>query len=216
MQSRERRNRLKLLVAAVVLSGVIVVAALQQRDHQRVDPFTPQAARPAAAPAATADRPVFGARPSPIEEAPPQAAAEGQRTRADEDSRDIPGDVLGFLERWRTTLLKGDIDAHTSLYALKVDKFFRQRNVSRASVKREKERFLRTYPSVNKYDIRDVKLESMSGDRAVVTFRKDWDTSGRSRRFAGSEVQRLTLRRAGPAWQIVGEEELKVYWTKRA
>jgi hypothetical protein len=213
MSPRDRRNRLKLLVAAVTLSAVIVAAALQQRTHQKFDPFGPEAgSNSAAAPAPSADRPVFGGRPSPVME--PAASEEAERTRA-EAPREVPGDVLGFLERWRTTLLKGDVDAHASLYAFKVEKFFRQRNVSRAAVKREKERFMRTYPSVNKYEIRDVKLESINGDRAVVTFRKDWDTSGRSRRFAGSEDQRLTLRRAGPAWQIVGEEELKVRWTKR-
>ena len=47
-----------------------------------------------------------------------------------------------------------------------------------------------------------------------MTFRKDWDTSGQGR-FAGSERQRLSLRRAGGTWLITGEEELKVYWVSR-
>jgi hypothetical protein len=73
---------------------------------------------------------------------------------------------------------------------------------------------LRIYPDVNKYDIRDIKLESRRGPRAVVTFTKDWDMSG-VRRFAGSERQRLTLHKAGERWQITGEEELKLYWVSR-
>jgi hypothetical protein len=95
-----------------------------------------------------------------------------------------------------------------------VDRFFRQRGVTREQVRREKQRMLERYPDFNKYELKDVRLESRRGDRAVVTFRKDWDASGRGH-FAGSERQRLSLRRAGGTWQITGEEELKVYWVKR-
>ena len=73
---------------------------------------------------------------------------------------------------------------------------------------------LARYPEFRKYDIRDVRLESMDGERAVVVFRKDWDVRGRGR-FAGSEQQRLTLDRESGSWQIAREEETKVYWVRR-
>ena len=106
------------------------------------------------------------------------------------------------------------MEGQTSLYAPKLSRFFRQTDVSHAAVHRDKARMMQTYPNVTKYEISDVRLENHSGDEAVVSFRKDWDMSGR-RRFAGAERQRLKLRRIAGDWKIVSEEETKVYWVKR-
>jgi hypothetical protein len=81
-------------------------------------------------------------------------------------------------------------------------------------VRAEKAQMMARYPDINKYELRNVELKSQSRNKAVVTFRKDWDTSGKTR-FAGSELQRLTLRKHGGAWMITGEEELKVHWVRR-
>jgi hypothetical protein len=213
------RNRLKLLISACVLSGVLIVAAVAQRNHIPGDPFAPEQARARADDTA---RPVFGnppeppqpqqTAPAPVAQADAPAATVGTVEQA--AGREVPADVLGFLERWRSTLARKDLDQHVATYAPRVDKFFRKRRVSRDQVRREKAQMIAKYPDFNKYDLKDVRLESRRGNRAVVTFRKDWDTSGSSR-FAGSERQRLTLRRTGESWQITGEEELKVYWVRR-
>lgn len=175
-----------------------------------------------AAPAQSArirERAVFGLRPGtaqPLPNAPAAIPSPGAPPIADVTSQngEVPADILGFLERWRTSLIRGDMAAHVDTYAPRVERFFRERYVSRERVRDEKRRLLERYPNVNRYELRNVKLESRTGDRAVVTFRKDWDTSGRER-FAGSEAQRLTLERAGATWQIVREEEIKVYWVHR-
>jgi uncharacterized protein (TIGR02246 family) len=126
----------------------------------------------------------------------------------------IPEDVRVFLERWRTTMVAGDAKGQAALYAQNVDKFFTKRNVSRDDVRREKVRMLSRYPEFHKYEIRDVRIESLKEDRAIVTFRKDWDARGRGK-FSGSEQQRLTLVKRSGSWQIVGEEETKVHWVRR-
>ena len=95
-----------------------------------------------------------------------------------------------------------------------MQRFFNKANVSRDSVLAEKQRIFRIYPDVKKYEIHDIRLESLNGDRAVVTLRKDWDLSG-VRRYAGSESQRLGLRKLSQGWQIVHEEELKVHWVRK-
>ena len=71
------------------------------------------------------------------------------------------------------------------------------------------------YPTVNRYDISDVKVESNNGREAVVSFRKEWDMDGQ-KPFSGAERQRLKLRRIDGNWKIVSEEETKVYWVKRS
>ena len=225
---RERRNRRKLLISAVTLAGVLLVAGVAQRNHQPADPFPAEGTRartetPAAA--APDQRPVFGSgksRPDPLSQDPlpretPAASPDAQAPEATAKRDGVPADVLGVVERWRSSLERRDLETHVNIYAPRVDRFFRQRRVSREAVQREKVRMLQRYPHINKYEIHDVKLESINKDRAVVTFRKDWDTSGDgSRRFAGSERQRLTFRRTGGDWKIVGEEELKVHWVRRS
>ena len=198
--TRQRRSRRKLVFGLAALAVVLGVAAVAQRRYTARDPFPAETEQTRAR--SEASRPVFGERPAPVEPTPAPAA------------RDAAREIRPFLEEWRTTLMKGDIDAHTALYAPKLDRFFRQRGVTRAAVRREKERMLREYPRFRKYDVRDLKVESQTGDRAVVTFTKDWDARGR-RRFAGSERQRLTLKRAGDEWQIASEEELKVFYVRR-
>jgi hypothetical protein len=224
MDARSRRNRVKLLVSAVTLSIVMVAAALAQRNYLRFDPLGSAPVEEARSRPAPQDRPVYGKPQIPVVEvAPPDVVAEpveaAEKSEATPETEaakaDVPGDIMGFLERWRTSLVKGDLDTHTELYALRLEQFFRQKNVPRAAVRREKERLLRLYPSMDHYELRNVKVESMRGDRATVTFRKDWTASGGERRFAGSENQRLTLRRAGPTWQIVREEETKIHWVRR-
>ena len=157
-------------------------------------------------------------RPDPLSENPlPRETPQAAEVSEAPNRNDVPAAVLGTVELWRSTLEKGDLQTHVATYAPRVDKFFRQRRVSRQEVRREKQRMMARYPDVNKYEVHDVRLESLKGDRAVVTFRKDWDTSGSgSRRFAGSEKQRLTLQRLGGEWKVVGEEELKVHWVKRS
>lgn len=225
---RQMRNRRKLLFSAITLAAVLLVAGVAQRKHQAVDPFQPEATRARAEQSPGENRPVFGTgmnRPDPLSDnplpqatpAPPSDAAPSAKTLTAAKRNGVPADVLGVIERWRSSLARGDLDTHVATYAPRVDKFFRKRRVSRHAVEREKQQMLARYPDFNKYEIHDVKLESLKGSRAVVTFRKDWDASGTgSRRFAGSERQRLTLRRNGGEWRIVGEEELKVHWVRRS
>ena len=223
----ERRNRRKLLISAFTLAGVLLVAGVAQRTYKPVDAFPTEGTRARTEPPATGpdQRPVFGSgtsRPDPLSQDPlpretPAAPPDAQAPEATAKRDGVPADVLGVVERWRSSLERGDLATHVNTYAPRVDRFFRQRRVSREAVQREKVRMLERYPHINKYEIHDVKLESSNKDRAVVTFRKDWDTSGDgSRRFAGSERQRLTFRRTGGEWKIVGEEELKVHWVRRS
>jgi hypothetical protein len=209
-----RRNRMKLLISGLVLSAVLIVAAVQQRSHSAVDPFAPDQTR---ARSNNESRPVFGSQPDavlppkPVAPATEPEAAPATHIAAEDG---VPADILGFLEKWRSTLVRKDLDGHVGTYAPRVDKFFRKRRVTRDQVRAEKSQMIAKYPDINKYELKDVRLTSQSKGRAVVTFRKDWDTSGRTR-FAGSEQQRLTLRKFGGAWLITGEEELKVHWVRR-
>ena len=212
-----QRNRLKLFGSLIVLAIVMIIATIAQFTGRRADTAAPQARN------RSQPRAVFGdTRPAtPVEsrEAPPevqQAAPVDESSPGSEEASAVPAsDINGLLDRWRDTVVRRDVNAHAILYAPKMDKFFRRRNVTRETVRREKARMMELYPDVKRYEISDVRVESQRGSEAVVSFRKEWDMRG-DRPFSGAERQRLKLRRIAGDWKIVSEEELKVYWLKRS
>jgi hypothetical protein len=233
----DHRKRTKLLISAVIFSAVLIAAALAQREN-RLAENTPE--QPRATGYSERSRATFGTdqaavraevepvrtepeatpvkpqapEPAPVEAAPVPQQPQEQPATAVEIKKEIPGDILGFIERWRATFNSDSLQDHVETYAPRMERFFNRASVSRDAVFAEKRRTLKMYPDVNKYEIHDMKLEYLRDDRAAVTFRKDWDLSG-AERFAGSERARLGLRRLSQGWQIVREEELKVYWVRR-
>jgi hypothetical protein len=210
------KTRLKVMSSLATLAIVMVIAAIAQyTGKDRRNPY--EQPKVASTPRDHAEpRAVFGdTRPQPTDPAPtpkPTISEETSRSRIEIGSTP---EITDLLNRWRDSVIRGDVNAHTVLYAPKMDHFFRQRNVTRAAVKREKARMMELYPKVSRYEISDVRLESQKNDEAVVSFRKEWDMSG-DRPFSGAERQRLKLRRISGDWKIVSEEELKVYWVKRS
>ena len=217
---KQRSTRTKLIGSMSVLALVLGAAAVEQFERKPRDPLREpvgQTRERREAPVER-DRAVFGDRVRP--EVPPPVAPREEKTEKTERAaartrpEGSPADVREFLDEWRSTLIAGDAEAQASLYAPRVERFFTKKNVSREAVQREKASLLARYPTFHKYEIRDVRVEELDGNRALVTFDKEWDARGAGR-FAGAERQRLTLQRAGDRWEIVGEEELKVYWVKR-
>lgn len=208
--------RRKLLASMTVLAIVLIIAAIAQFTgaDSRANPYA--SATPNRTPG---PRAVFGGDPQPdrgtaVAADTPNEPETRARTAPPEELATGNASIEAFLDRWRETVIKGDVEGQTALYAPTVSRFFRQRNVSNSAVRKTKSQMMHLYPTVNRYDISDLKVESNNGKEAVVSFRKEWDMNG-TRRFAGAERQRLRLRRMGGDWKIVGEEETKVYWTKR-
>jgi hypothetical protein len=213
------KNRLKLLGSLTVLAAVLIIAAIAQYGRgQQAGQTSVAASTPNPQP-----RAVFGEGPLPrVTASTPQKPSlpeieqerESTRSRVTDSGKNL-AEIHSLLNRWRTSTIDGNVDAQTILYAPRMEHFFRQRNVSRQIVRREKARMKELYPTINRYDISDVRIESAAKNQAVVTFRKDWDMRGQ-RRFAGAERQRLKLRRMAGDWKIVSEEETKVFWVNRS
>lgn len=210
LSSRQQRNRKRLIISACVLAVALLAAALVQR--QRMAAYTAFAAneqvrnRTARPPEA-----VFGTTaPSALSREPATASREPDVPQTKDTA-----DVRNFIERWRSTIARGDIEAHVNCYAAKVDRYFRQRNVPRSQVLRDKKRLFQLWPIFHRYDISDVQVAPAGAGRVRVTFRKTWDVRSTSRRFAGDEKERLMLAKTAGGWQIVSEEELKVYRVSR-
>jgi hypothetical protein len=126
----------------------------------------------------------------------------------------VPDEVLVVLERWRQSMLSGDVDVQTNCYAPTVELFFRRKNLDRDVLREMKRSGMATYSDARAYRITDIQRESTNDDRVAVTFKKYWDFYG-AKHFYGEEKQRLTFIPVAGEWKIVREEELEVYWFKR-
>jgi hypothetical protein len=99
-------------------------------------------------------------------------------------------------------------------YAPILESFQHQRRIPRTKVIEQKLRLLQLYPRVHKYQLTNLRLESLTRGRAVVTFDKEWDLAG-ERRYAGSARERVVAVKNRRAWEILMQDEQQVYWTKR-
>jgi hypothetical protein len=122
--------------------------------------------------------------------------------------------VIPFVIEWARSMRELDLERHVSSYAPVVDPFFTKRSVPLTEVRKEKERLFGGISEVRRLGVRDIRIESFQPERAVVTFRKDWDLRGRLG-TAGAERQRLTLRWIDGRWRITAEQETTIYWTRK-
>src|SRR3954447_14524980 len=204
MRHEPDNNRLKLLISMTVLAVVFVVAGIAQFTGKRWTRSEDSAPAPSVpAPDRSQPRAVFGAGPDPVAVTPPpEKQAQPGPVKEDGTSRSLTAgdaataaDIDRLLERWRGTVVRGEVKAQVILYAPRMEQFFNRRNVTREVVLREKTRLKELYPNVRRYEISDVQVEPHKDNNlAVVSFRKEWDMDG-DRRFSGAERQRLKIRR---------------------
>jgi ketosteroid isomerase-like protein len=143
-----------------------------------------------------------------------------QRSRTEpisvNSSRPVSGsgaELESVVHAWADALNRGDVNRHVSFYAPRLERYFGATGVSRDAIAKDKRRVLGQHDTFQ-INVSDVRVESVEGDRAVVTFRKEWNSTG-GRPFAGAERSRLVVANLGGEWKIVGEKEQKVYWVKR-
>jgi hypothetical protein len=144
----------------------------------------------------------------------PMQAAQPAKDTAERTTDEQAGGVQAVLDRWSTAIKHGDADAAAQCYAPQVATYFDLHNADRDQVRRAIRHSLSRYGGLDIYRLSGIKITPVAADRAVVTFRKHWQTSG-YRKSAGEEQERLVLVHNQGAWQIASEQEEKIYWTHR-
>jgi len=137
----------------------------------------------------------------------PQPIVEG--TPTDEPAPPHPpADIAGIralLDRWASALKRGDVQAAALCYAPVVTTYFQRHDVTREAVRQSIKQARARYGRLDIYRISGLGITPVSDSRAVATFRKHWQTSGRGK-TAGEEEERMTLVRKDGAWQISSEQ----------
>ena len=153
----------------------------------------------------TQTRSRIGASGSADRAGPPVATA---RDRA------VKRQVQTFLSEWARALKRGDVESYVDSYAPRLTTYFTRRNVSHAEVRKSVEQMIKRYGRLDIYKITDLQVTPAGRGKAIATFRKRWQTSGR-KKFAGEERERLMLAKADGSWEITSEEEEKLYWVHK-
>lgn len=119
--------------------------------------------------------------------------------------------VKDTIDSWKSLTESRNIAGYMRSYADRVD-YYRSSNVSRESVRQDKERAFADYDSID-IDIDNLQVTFGSdGTTAIAEFDKKWEFEGEEKYSAGKVRQQLQLRKAGSRWLITGERDLRVYY----
>jgi serine/threonine-protein kinase len=187
-------------------------------------PTTTTRPRPAVRPPADPEtsRPVAVPQP-PRRTAEPDADAEDRTPGAlvvdDNDNRngDVEEDadvtyaaLRQALNGWIAATNSGDVDAQMAFYPARVANFYRRRDVSRASVRAEKQRVFGRADAISMRAGEPTITLLRGGRGAVMRFRKDYAITGGRAARRGAVLQELRWRRTGDGWKITSERDLRV------
>lgn len=151
--------------------------------------------------------------PTPTKTATPQASPTVTTTPSPSADIETPQQTAAeVVNDWKSMAEELDLDGYMTNYADKVD-YYNKAGSSRGSVRKDKLRAFTMYDEI-RINITNLSFD-VSADRQTATavFDKDWDFRGR-KNSSGKVQTQLRLRNENGRWLIVGERDLKVYYTR--
>lgn len=122
-------------------------------------------------------------------------------------------EVRAVLAAWANAAQTSNLTDELAWYAPTVGPFFRMPRATHEQVAQAKAQLAAKYPHVTKYALSKITVDRIHDDHVTVSFDKEWEAIG-AQRFAGSERERLELRRINGNWRIAAEQELQIYWVR--
>ncbi|MEP6944541.1 MAG: hypothetical protein ABJA02_01395 [Acidobacteriota bacterium] len=153
----------------------------------------------------SAPKPTTTASASPVIVSPPPSPPSP-------DNGQARSEAMRKVFDWKSTLEARDFNAYMSNYADTVD-YYRKPAVNIGSIRADKARAFQMYDNMRVDISNEVATSSLDGNRATVTFDKEWHFSGRSR-SDGKTRSQLDLTRINGRWLITGERDLQVYYKR--
>ncbi|HEX9962808.1 MAG TPA: hypothetical protein VGB00_17890 [Pyrinomonadaceae bacterium] len=154
------------------------------------------------------------ANASPTAAPPSNANSNSSEEPPGVDAAQIKSDVSDKVYDWAAALESGNLNAHMSNYAARLDYYYNSRNAAVGTVRSDKQR------AFSSFDAFQVEITNMrvtpdaSGEKATAVFDKEWEFEGADNRSKGKAQSQLQLTKIDGAWRITGEKDLKVYYTE--
>jgi ketosteroid isomerase-like protein len=146
--------------------------------------------------------------PSVALSTPSPSPTRAPNTDIENARREVSQTIYG----WKSLAEAQDLNSYMENYADTVD-YYNKSGASRSFVRNDKSRAFTMYDSI-RTDVSNMNVSvDESGNIATATFDKEWDFRG-SRNSSGKVQSQLKLRNVNGRWLIVGERDLKVYYTR--
>jgi serine/threonine protein kinase len=207
--SRERSKLFPYLGMALLLFGVsfgAVALWLMKRSSQPQQDARSDNQRSAARPAAgenietrNENKATAGGNDNAPQTAPSPANS----------SRDEQAALRASLNEWVAATNSGDMTQQMNLYLPVLERFYQKRNVTRASVRQEKERFLASLTSFSVEVSEPEYTIGNDGRTATMLFRKSYSSTGAQAR-SGEVLQELRWLKTPAGWRISSERDVQV------
>lgn len=122
-------------------------------------------------------------------------------------------EINDIVYNWVNTLREKNLNGHMDFYADVLEMYYTSPNLSKTDIYKNKEETMAKFDVID-MSISDLQINIENNGIAYAVFNKKWDARGRET-FSGEVLQQLKLKNINGKWQIVGEEELKIYWVIR-
>lgn len=131
------------------------------------------------------------------------------------DAGQIKSDVSEKVNGWAQSLEAGDLNAHMSNYADRLDYYYTARDASLGAVRSDKQRAFGSFDDF-RMEISNLRVTpDADGEKATAVFDKEWEFEGAENRNKGKAQSQLQLTKIDGDWRITGERDLKVYYTEK-
>lgn len=128
-----------------------------------------------------------------------------------EQENQVKKEVTDFIESWRATNEKKDIESHIAHYANTLEIYYDKSGVDKNIVRSDRLRAYQRYDSIS-LAIDNVKVTPESLDSATIIFDKTWTMKSAEKTSTGSVQQELHVNKQSNKWLVNGEKDLKVYY----
>jgi hypothetical protein len=120
-------------------------------------------------------------------------------------------EIADFLNSWRETNEKKDIDAHIAHYAELLKVYYSDSNKDKNHVRADRLRAYQRYEMIS-MQLDKMKIVPESTEAATVTFDKTWTMKNPQRTSTGSVQQEIHVVKIKGKWLIDAEKDVKVYY----
>jgi hypothetical protein len=123
----------------------------------------------------------------------------------------INQEISAFIDAWKTSIEKKDMDLHLKHYSNSIEMFYKDGGVDRNFVKAIRQKALDNYDTLE-IKIDNLKISPETNDSVYAIFDKSWTFKNNVKTTTGQVQQELHLVKQDGKIQIIGEKDLKVYF----
>jgi hypothetical protein len=128
-----------------------------------------------------------------------------------EQENSVKREVADFLNSWRETNEKKDIDAHIAHYVDNLQIYYGESGIDKNHVRADRLRAYQRYDTIS-VEVDKLKITAEAEDAATAVFDKTWTMKNAKKTSTGSVEQEIHVSKIKGKWLIDSEKDVKVYY----